>query len=408
MAIEVRVSKDGSRAYRVRVATYDTNTGSRRNQTIGTYRLKREAERAEREAIARRDSGGVVEAVSLTVGELLDDWFASHAKRLSSQSEVDYRTTIDLHIKPSLGKTKVSSLSAARFRELYRSWEDSGKSAHVIQKCHQRLKQALDQAVSDRVLLTNPLATVKPPRTAKKTMQWLDATEARKFLDAATVDAMWPLWPLLLFEGLRKGEALGLRWGDLHWSDSGVTAHIQQQVAGNKADKGKTVILPYTKTSDSTRVVRLSNETIAALKEHRLLQQRSRDDAIVWTNYDLICCTSVGTPHNPANVDRSMGQILRRAGLCKEGFRVHDLRHTCATLLLQNRQSIKAISERLGHSSVRITLDLYAHLVPDMQESTAAAWDVILPRADWRNAPSQKKINDESQSTALRIAQQGG
>ena len=241
-------------------------------------------------------------------------------------------------------------------------------------------KQALDQAVSDHVIPTNPLATVKPPPAPKKTMQWLDAAEARKFLDAATTDTLWPLWPLLLFEGLRKGEALGLRWGDLHWSDSGVTAHIQQQVTGDKANKGKAVILPYTKTFDSARVVRLSNETIATLKKHRLLQKRCRDNASVWMDHDLICCTSVGTPHNPANVDRSMQRVLRRAGLSKEGFRVHDLRHTCATLLLQNRQSIKAISERLGHSSVRITLDLYAHLVPDMQESTAAAWDAILPR----------------------------
>lgn len=388
MAIEVRVSLDGTKAYRVRVAMYDTNTGSRRNQTIGTYRLKREAERVERDAITRRDSGGVVEAASLTLGDLLDDWFVSHKKRLSSQSAVDYGATIDLHIKPSLGKSKVSSLTAARFRQTYRSWEDAGKSEYVIQKCHQRLKQALDQAVSDRVIPTNPLATVKPPRAPKKTMQWLDATEARKFLDAATTDTMWPVWPLLLFEGLRKGEALGLRWGDLHWSDSGVTAHIQQQVAGDKANKGKAVILPYTKTVDSTRVVRLSNETIATLKEHRQLQKRCRDDAVVWMDHDLICCTSVGTPHNPANVDRSMKRVLQRAGLGKEGLRVHDLRHTCATLLLQNRQSIKAISERLGHSSVRITLDLYAHLVPDMQESTAAAWDVILPRTEVIEPPS--------------------
>ena len=132
MAIEVRVSRDGTKAYRVRVAMYDTNTGSRRNQTIGTYRLKREAERVEREAITRRDSGGVVEAASLTLGDLLDHWFISHKKRLSSQSAVDYRTTIEIHIKPSLGKSKVSSLTAARFRQTYRSWEDAGKSEYVI------------------------------------------------------------------------------------------------------------------------------------------------------------------------------------------------------------------------------------------------------------------------------------
>lgn len=388
MAIEARVNQDGTKAYRVRIATYDPNTGSRRNQTIGTFRLKREAERVERDAITRRDTGGVIGAASLTVGELLDDWFVSHKKRLSSQTAVDYQTTINLHIKPSLGNTKVASLTPARLRQAYRSWEDSGKSSYVIQKCHQRLKQALDQAVSDRVIPSNPLATVKPPRTPKKTMQWLDAAEARKFLDAATTDTMWPVWPLLLFEGLRKGEALGLRWGDLHWSDSDVTAHIQQQVAGNKADKGKAVILPYTKTSGSTRVVRLSNETIEALKDHRLRQQSYRDEAIAWDDHDLICCTSVGTPHNPANADRSMDRIVRRAGLTKDSLRVHDLRHTCATLLLQDRQPIKVISERLGHSSVRITLDLYAHLVPDMQESTAAAWDVIMPRRDATDVPS--------------------
>jgi integrase len=381
LAIEVRINRDGSKSYRVRIATYNPETGARRNQTIDTFQLKRDDERAEREAIMQRDSGGVVGSTNLTLGELLDDWFDSHQKRLSSQSAVDYRTTIDLQIKPTLGRSRVSTLSSPQFRRAYRMWEDSGKSPHVIQKCHQRLKQALDQAVSDRVIASNPLATVKPPRTLKKSMQWLDAEEARRFLDASRSDGMWPLWPLLLFEGLRRGEALGLRRSDLHWSNAGATAHIQQQVSADKAAKGRAVILPYTKTSTSSRVVRLSNETIAALKQHQAEQDRGSDNEALRSDYDLICCTSLGSPHNPANVDRSMDRILKVAGLSHKKLRVHDLRHTCATLLLQNRQPIKAVSERLGHSSVRITLDLYAHLVPDMQESTAAAWDLIMPQS---------------------------
>jgi integrase len=376
MAIISRPLRNGKMAHLVRVADY--TTGKRRNVTIGTFPTKKQAERAERDALNKRDSGASLDSTKLTIGELMDTWYLSHKTTISTQSAVDYEATIRLHIKPMLGHLRVSALTPAKARAQYLAWAEAGKSADVIQKCHQRLNQALDQAVEDRAIQTNPLNTVKPPRSEKKTMHWYDRDEARAFLTASRSSQYAPVWHLLLLEGMRVGEALGLRWSDLHVSDDGVTAHIQQQVAADKANKGKAVILPYTKTNHSARTVRLADETAVELKAHRKRQNEERLQSDTWEALDLITCTENGGIVSPSNVDRAMRVVTKTAGITKR-IRVHDLRHTCATLLLQAGIHSKAVSERLGHASIRVTLDLYSHVMPDMQKETASAWSGILP-----------------------------
>ncbi|HCG29181.1 MAG TPA: site-specific integrase, partial [Chloroflexi bacterium] len=155
------------------------------------------------------------------------------------------------------------------------------------------------------------------------------------------------------------------------------TAHIVQTVTANKNDRGRALIQQRTKTASGARSVRLTAETIAALQWHRKRQAEQRLRAVDWQDNDLIVTTANGTPIAPGgNVQRSFDAIVKRAGLRR--IRVHDLRHTHATLLLLAGVPAKVVSERLGHASIGITLDTYSHVLPAMQDEAADAFSRIL------------------------------
>jgi integrase len=193
------------------------------------------------------------------------------------------------------------------------------------------------------------------------------------FIDVAQHDRLSVLWHLLLLEGMRRGEALGLRWQDINW-DRG-TAHISQSVRAGIA-KGEAIIQSRTKTSAGTRTVRLTSRTLAVLKEHRKQWLERKLAAETWADHDLIICTGKGTPVNPGNVRKHFDAVVRRAGLRR--ITPHGLRHTHATMLLKQGVPAKIVSERMGHASISITLDTYSHVLPDMQDTAADAMDTIM------------------------------
>lgn len=272
---------------------------------------------------------------------------------------------------------RVQALKPERVQVQYGLWRGEGMSAQMIRGCHLRLSQALDQAVRFGIVPANICQAVTPPKlTAGKPNVW-NAAEATRFLEAAQEDWLSPLWHLLLLEGMRRGEALGLRWRDLNWERG--TAHRSQTVAPDKANKGAALIQERTKTAAGARTVRLTAESLVALKDHRTRWLERRLAASDWVDTDLIVCTSRGTPINPNNVTQSFNAIVKRAGLRR--IRPHDLRHTYATLLLLVGVPAKVVSERLGHASISLTIDTYSHVLPDMQDMAAAAFSRIMEQA---------------------------
>jgi integrase len=190
---------------------------------------------------------------------------------------------------------------------------------------------------------------------------------------------MAPLWYFLAVEGMRRGEALGLRWQDVNWERG--TVHISQTVAPDKSDRGRAVIQQGAKTNADARSVRLTGETIAVLKAHRdrqAFQRQAAGDS--WQDHGLIVCTGTGTPINPNNVTRSYNRLVMLSGVPR--IRVHDMRHTAATMLLRAGVSAKIVSERLGHATIAITLDTYSHVLPDMQDVAAEAMSALLGAQD--------------------------
>jgi integrase len=377
MAIEKRTRKDGKRSYLVRIATHDPLTGKRLNKTVGTFYTLKEAEKAERDALVSLERGTLVDPSRVTVAEVLTDWLTSKSATLTPNSRVDYETAIRRHVAPAFGTGAAQKLTPAAVQAQYAAWQAAGMSARMVHRCHLVLSQALAQAVRLGILTRNVCADLELPTLERGTRAVWSPEELAAFLDVAARDAMAPLWFLLGLEGMRRGEALGLRWADVNWERGAV--HISQTVIPDKANRGAAVIRSRTKTSAGARSVRLTPETLAVLIEHRDRQRFQRQAAgETWQDNDLIVCTGTGTPVNPNNVTRTYNRLVMLAGVPR--IRVHDLRHTAATMLLRGGTSAKIVSERLGHATVSITLDLYSHVLPDMQEEAAATMSAMLAK----------------------------
>lgn len=338
------------------------------------FPTKKAAEAAMQQELHQRREGTYIEKSIETVGELLDRWLHTVARhKVSASTLEDYGATIRKHVKPALGHVPVQALTTATVQKFYSDRIDAGVGSRTVQLCHLRLSQALALAVREGIVSRNVCAAAEKPRQRHKPGVTWTAEEARRFLAKAGTDTYWPLWLLALKTGLRRGELLGVRWQDLDLDRGTLTV---QQTIGVLAGAPH-VKLP--KTDAGRRVVRLSADVVAALKEHRKAQVERQLAAEAWAEGDLVFCTGEGKPLNPNNLYRNYDALIAGAGVPR--IRLHDLRHTHATLLLAAGTPIKAVSERLGHSKTSITLDTYAHVLPDMQDRAVDAIDAALNAA---------------------------
>ena len=305
-------------------------------------------------AIADRDSGFVYDSGKATVGEYLDGWLDAIRGSLGERTWRRHEEIARIHLKPALGNTRLDGLNALQVQSLYRSKLDSGLSPRTVQMVHLTLHKALKQAVKWMLIPRNIAEAVDPPRPAAKEIRPLGSEQAKKLLVAARGDRLEALYVLAVTTGLRQGELLGLKWGDL-------------DLRGGKLRVRRTVfegVVNPPKTAKSNRSVRLTKEAV------RLLASRPRASEWVFP-------TRVGTPISCHNlINRSWKPLLKKAGLPDTRF--HDLRHTCATLLLTKGVHPKIVQEMLGHSSITITLDLYSHVLPDMQQEAVSAMQNLL------------------------------
>ena len=266
------------------------------------------------------------------------------------------------------------------------TWAGAGMGARLVHRNISVLKQALAQAVKGRLIHSNPTDEIeKPSITKKRALIVWNADQTAAFLDASVSDLLSPVWHLLTLEGMRRGEALGLRWSDLHWHTDRVTAHIQQTVIPDVSNKGKAIVQQRTKTQAGARTVELTPSTAKALEAHRDRQRFARQSAgQAWEETGLIVTTSRGTPVNPSSIKRNQKGIMQRAGVPE--ITTHDLRHTAATQMILAGVPVVIVSQKLGHAAVSITLDLYAHVLPSDQSQANAAMEALLARGRANNA----------------------
>ena len=304
-------------------------------------------------AIAERDSGLVYDCGSMKVGEYLDRWLDSTKGTVRESTWMRAEVDVRVHLKPRLGKTRLDRLDALQLQSLYREKLDSGLSPRTVQIIHATLHKALKQAVKWSLVPRNVAQSVEVPRGRKKEINPLSGEQVRRLLKAVEGDKLEALYILAVTTGIRSGELLGLQWGDLDLEAG--TLQVNRTVSNGRIEAPK--------TSKSRRSIKLTQTSLQALEEH---PRRG----------EWVFSTRVGTPINGHNLhNRSWKPLLKKAGL--PDIRFHDLRHTCATLLLTKGVHPKIVQELLGHSSISITLDTYSHVLPNMQEKVVEAMEDI-------------------------------
>lgn len=364
-------------AYLVRVEYPPDPVTGKRRQRSKSFTTKKEAEKELAKWLVEIERGTAIEGSKMTVGEYLDHWLttiARHAVRETSYQA--YETTIRVHLKPALSSVPLQRLSPARVQECYANLLAAGHSAVVVNKCHLRLSQALRQAVRWQMVSRNVCDAVDPPRVIHKQAATWTAEDVKKFLAFADKDGYHPYWLLAITTGMRRGELLGLRWQDVDIARSRV--HVRQSVTVGK--KGAP-IFQEPKTPKARRVIPIPVEVATALHQHRVQQNKARlACGPAWRDHDLVFTVADGGPINPGNLLRNMRAIIAKINkdAKKDDERlpvltIHALRHTHATLLLQQGQNAKVIQERLGHANISMTLSTYAHVLPNMQEEAADA-----------------------------------
>lgn len=338
-------------------------------------KTKEEARKALREARANADAGLVFDAGAVTLAAYLDRWLTDSVRDTVRQRTYErYESIVRVHISPALGRMKLKALTPAHARALYRQKLDAGLSPRTVNYIHVTLHKALSQAVGDGLVQRNA-AQVKAPRPERPEIEPLSPDQARKLIETAyeTGSRYAALYVLALHTGMREGELLGLRWEDLDLDDAAPTLQVRRTLSetrtGHKFEKPK---------SGKGRSIKLSRKAVEALRSHRARQAGEKlRIGTLWQDNGLVFPSTTGTTTSGTNLlGRDFKPLLKEAGLPDK--RLHDLRHTCATILLMAGKHPKYVQELLGHANISITLDTYSHVIEGMDGGLGDAMDEAL------------------------------
>jgi integrase len=357
--------------------------------SVGTYRTLKQAEIAERKAYDAIDAGTFeVEPPPplkvTTVAEVVALWMETKRHTIEPNTAAGYQSSIDNHLVQALGHRDIATLTHDDVQRTVNAWRDAGKGAQLIHRCTMILRAALQREVRARLIPYNVADGIEKPSVKKRRdlTIWSPAQMAA-FLAAANGDALFPFWHLTLLEGMRRSEALGLRWRDLRWNAdaSACTAVVVQTVVTDEHHGGRPLVQTRTKTRAGARSVMLTAATVTALKLHRDLQaSRRRTLTDVWGDHDLIVTNELGDVVRPDSVKGHRIRIMAAAGV--PALTTHDLRHVAATVMLQAGTPLILVSHKIGHSSTATTADIYGHIAPSDQAQANAAIDAYLARAE--------------------------
>lgn len=299
-----------------------------------------------------------------TLQHYLDAWIETVKPQIRPSSWRRYSDYVRVHLVPGLGRIPLAKLTPQHVQIFYARKLSEGLSPSTVHHMHGVLHRALKDALLMGLLQRNITEMVRPPRRSCHEMMTLTDTQAKQLLEAVKGERFEALYLLALTTGLRLGELLGLRWQDIDWGRGALQVRVNVQESDGR------FIVAETKTAYSRRSIGLTPTTIEALRRHRA---RQNEDRLVlgaaWDNaLDLVFPNRLGGIMIPDNVTkRYFKKVLRQLGLSEE-IRFHDLRHTAATLLLSRGVHPKVVSEMLGHADISITLRIYAHVTPHMQE----------------------------------------
>lgn len=322
----------------------------------------------------------------MTTGQWLELWLSEKSKgtgasaggrQVATTTARSYRSHLDLYLVPQLGRIPLTKLAAEDISAAYdRIQVDRPKMGPAtLARVHATLGSALGRAIKTRRIGYNPATHVDLPAAKRPKVKPWEPAELGKFLDHVVTDRHGPIFETIAAGGLRRGEALGLRWSDVDL-ESGILT-VRQQLLDVRAGEPK-FGAPKSEAGED-RLVELDGHTVDVLRARRFACDLERDEwREAYEDHDLVFAQENGRPYDPAAITKSFTSLVAKAGVRR--VRLHDLRHGAASLMLAAGVPVEIVSKRLGHSSLAITLDTYSHLLEGVGRDAAERAQALVPR----------------------------
>ena len=348
----------------------DPVTGKRKQHWVSVRGTKKEAGKKLAELLHQMDKGTFIKPDKITVGEYLERWLKDYVRpNLAPRTAEGYEHILRKHLIPALGNITLIGLKAEHLQRYYSEKVAGGLSNMTVRHHHTVLHKALATAVGWGILSSNVADAVSTPRIQRQDMKTWDEEDVTRFLEAAKRTQYYALFYTALFTGMRRSELLGMKWGDVDFVLSQL--YVSRSL---HCLKGGIIVFRPTKTAKGRRAIALSPSTFMVLSEHH---QRCMAKwavlRVALTDDDLVFCHSDGKPYLPNTITHAWIKIVRRTGL--KPIRLHDARHTHASIMLKQEVHPKIVQERLGHANIAVTLDTYSHVAPGLQRAAALRFD---------------------------------
>ena len=354
-----------------------TEEQKRRQTMKGGFPTRKAAEAALAGYLLQAAGGEVVVADRRHVGEYLEEWLTGMRVSLAVSAWTNYRSVLALYVQPRIGHVRLSALTGSTLTALYGALlagggkEGRALSPTTVRLVHRVLTKALSDAVESRLLAANPAQHAKVPARRRTEMRTWNARQAEAFLRSAVGDRLYAAWLLALACGLRRGELAGLRWADVD---------LEQQtlsVVSQRTTDADWQIVTKEPKGTSRRTIDLGGQAVAALRAHR---RQSLSERLAWgsayTDTELVFVREDGAAFHPARLTDQFQRLAKDAGL--PVIRLHDARHSCATLALAAGIHPKVVQQLLGHASWSTTMDLYTHRVDRLQKDAASRIESVV------------------------------
>ena len=371
-SIREKKVKSGEIHYQITIeGGYDELTGKRIRIYKNVNGSKREAKSVMHRMITEMEQGKLTQKNNKSVSEWMDEWLENYLPNIEETTRVGYKTKIRCYIKPSIGDILIKSLRTEHVQRMINDMNDKGLSPKNIRDTFNNINAAMKKAVKIRLIPYNPCEAIELPKLKKYRANVYPTEMIHTLLDTAKDTDMYLPILLLVMVGLRRGELLALRWEDIDF-DNNVLKVRKNMVRGEKG-----YIIKAPKSEASIRDIYLGNDVIEVLK---IARQQYLDDIVSYgtgfQNLGFVIRQQDGSPYKPDSMSQKWERFIKSNGLPK--IRLHDLRHSNATALIQAGVNPRVVQQRLGHSDVNITLNTYTHILPEMDIAAAEKLDSIM------------------------------
>jgi integrase len=371
------IRSNGDNSYSIKISLpKDSTTGKYRAKWFTIRGSRKDAEKRLSELLHQLDTGTFMQTSKTTVAEYFKRWLADYVKpNLSPRTFEGYASIITQHLIPSFGNIPLTQLRGSHLQKYYADKVTNGRcdgkgglSNQSVRHHHMVLHKALQIAVKWGLVVRNVADGIDIPRARHIEMQTWDEAELNKFLEAAKSTPYYALFYTALFTGMRRSELLALRWQDIDLIYSQIYVNLSMHQI-----KDGSFIFTAPKTDKSRRTIALTPSTFLVLESYRKAREvECKMLGVTLQDGDLVFST-LGKPLRPNTITRAWGILASKAGV--KVIRLHDARHTHASLMLKQGIHPKFVQERLGHSTISITLDTYSHVAPGLQEAAAKRFD---------------------------------